>query len=567
MADDPTPRPDQPNPPAPADEDLIAYLDGELDDATAREVETRLTGDASARARAETYKKTFDLLDYLPRTEPSPDFATRTMTRIQPVLTEAGEARNSTTAYPVVNPSTFSGSRIDLPRSSFRFSFILILGSLAALVSGYVAHAGLRNVLGDPTRESEQLTLADLRIIERLPMYFGVDDLDMLRRLDDPVLFAVEAVAPPSSNSRPEPAPPANRDRLIELFKSFPPARQQQLRILDQQLHDLPPAEQDRLERVLESYAVWLDHLNDADRHEVLSAPNAEARLEAIRRVRERQWREALPTRQKEQLKLMAEIKDQVQLIETLKATERVRRDEWSLARRQWDALQTPDLKPWPFSDPVLAREVDDYLKSALKVDLSKSDPKGELAPTTRLTRDEYITLRSQAEAANQSGHWFLYGLIIYQLAQSHPYLPEPRKGNPITEPSQLGADLMRELRKKGLGLLEKKATKGKWPDFALEVADASKKVAYSSESLGPCRPGEFPERVDTFLSKELLPKLKSDEREKLKGLEGKWPDYPRMMIRLAEEKNLSIPGVMLPGSPSLWSKYYSIQRPRPNSP
>src|SRR5205807_1877 len=73
--------PDGPDP-DPFEAELVAYLDGELDPAAARKVEARLAKDPAARARAAELKKSFDLLDYLPRPEPSPTFTTRTLDKL-----------------------------------------------------------------------------------------------------------------------------------------------------------------------------------------------------------------------------------------------------------------------------------------------------------------------------------------------------------------------------------------------------------------------------------------------------------------------------------------------------
>src|SRR5262249_20930595 len=53
--------------PDPEEAELIAYLDGELDPADARRVEDRLDEDPTFRAKADALKKSYDLLDYLPR--------------------------------------------------------------------------------------------------------------------------------------------------------------------------------------------------------------------------------------------------------------------------------------------------------------------------------------------------------------------------------------------------------------------------------------------------------------------------------------------------------------------
>jgi hypothetical protein len=67
--------------------DLIAYLDGELNERAAREVETRLHRDPTARAEVEALRRTWALLDYLPRPEPSAHFTHRTLTRVEAVRT------------------------------------------------------------------------------------------------------------------------------------------------------------------------------------------------------------------------------------------------------------------------------------------------------------------------------------------------------------------------------------------------------------------------------------------------------------------------------------------------
>src|SRR5437588_6202339 len=61
---------------------LVAYLDGEADEATQRELEARLSRDPQARAEAEALRRTWALLDFLPKPEPSTDFTARTMSRV-----------------------------------------------------------------------------------------------------------------------------------------------------------------------------------------------------------------------------------------------------------------------------------------------------------------------------------------------------------------------------------------------------------------------------------------------------------------------------------------------------
>ena len=73
---EPLPNDDVAPPTDPFEAELVAYLDGELDPAAARRIETKLASDPQARAKATALKKTFDLLDYLPKPEPSATFTT-----------------------------------------------------------------------------------------------------------------------------------------------------------------------------------------------------------------------------------------------------------------------------------------------------------------------------------------------------------------------------------------------------------------------------------------------------------------------------------------------------------
>ena len=82
------------------DDDLIAYLDGELDEVESRAVESRLADDEESRAKADEYQKTYDLLDYLPKPAPSPTFTTRTLTSLQPILAPTASGTRPIPALP-----------------------------------------------------------------------------------------------------------------------------------------------------------------------------------------------------------------------------------------------------------------------------------------------------------------------------------------------------------------------------------------------------------------------------------------------------------------------------------
>jgi hypothetical protein len=62
--------------------ELVAYLDGELDEAATLVVEARIATDPDARAELDALKQTWGMLDYLPKASPSPNFTNRTLERL-----------------------------------------------------------------------------------------------------------------------------------------------------------------------------------------------------------------------------------------------------------------------------------------------------------------------------------------------------------------------------------------------------------------------------------------------------------------------------------------------------
>lgn len=71
--------------PMPSDEqeNLVAYLDGELDDAAAEKVHAALGRDPRLREEAAELSQTWDLLNYLPRPQAPQDFTQKTVQRLE----------------------------------------------------------------------------------------------------------------------------------------------------------------------------------------------------------------------------------------------------------------------------------------------------------------------------------------------------------------------------------------------------------------------------------------------------------------------------------------------------
>ncbi len=166
--------------------DLVAYLDGELDEEAARELEAKLHTDPQARAEAEAFKKTWELLDYLPRPEPSTGFTHRTMERLSAQLPTSG--------------------LVARPGRGRRLAAVLGWAAAVLLASG-AGFAGVTYLVspkappgrppadplaGRSPREVEHDLVVNLRVLENKRLYEHVDDVEFLKGLDDPDLFGEE---------------------------------------------------------------------------------------------------------------------------------------------------------------------------------------------------------------------------------------------------------------------------------------------------------------------------------------------------------------------------------------
>jgi anti-sigma factor RsiW len=140
---------------------LVAYLDGELTGEAARAVEAKLSLDPAARAEVQSLQRTWELLDYLPRPQPTDRFTHRTLERLSPL--RAVEAARWTRRG-------------------------LAAGWAAALLlAGWAGYAAFSWIV--PNTPGERELLQDLRLIENKRYYDLVEDLDFWRALDTPELF------------------------------------------------------------------------------------------------------------------------------------------------------------------------------------------------------------------------------------------------------------------------------------------------------------------------------------------------------------------------------------------
>ncbi len=143
---------------------LIAYLDGELDEEAVRRVEARISQDPAVRAEVESLKRTWEMLDYLPRAGPSPTFTHRTVSLV------TGE-HNAT-----------------LQARRRRRRWLLAAGWAAAvLVAALGGFAGVTRLM--PHEPTDEELARDLRVIENRALYERADSVEFLKQLDQPDLF------------------------------------------------------------------------------------------------------------------------------------------------------------------------------------------------------------------------------------------------------------------------------------------------------------------------------------------------------------------------------------------
>lgn len=151
--------------------DLVAYLDGELNGDAARKVENRIAREPAVREEADALRRAWDLLDFLPVPQPSPEFTHRTLDKL-PALS---------------GPKDVARSRRPLGRLAIGAAWAAAL--LLAMGSGYVVTRAR-----SPREPGEQELIRDLRVINNMRSYESVEDLDFVRELDAPDLFGDDSV-------------------------------------------------------------------------------------------------------------------------------------------------------------------------------------------------------------------------------------------------------------------------------------------------------------------------------------------------------------------------------------
>lgn len=147
------------------EEQLVAYLDGELDQQAAREIEARLATDPDAQQTLRRLERTWEMLDTLGRAETGDAFTRSTME-----------------AVAVAAEQEVQQQREELPLKQRRQWLLGVCAMLGAAMLGYLATALLW-----PNPNSA--LLRDLPVLERVDQYQEVGPFQFLDSLYQEGLF------------------------------------------------------------------------------------------------------------------------------------------------------------------------------------------------------------------------------------------------------------------------------------------------------------------------------------------------------------------------------------------
>jgi anti-sigma factor RsiW len=367
----------------PPDEQLVAYLDGELDLETRRRIEELLASNADVRRRLQEMERTWELLDEL---DAAPAGSLFTHTTLEMVALTARRELDQSFA--------------EAPRRRWRHRLAMCGGTLAAVLAGFLTVALLAP---DPNHE----LLQDLPVLENLDQYRQTDDIEFLRLLRAEGLFIKDAgetarydieridaekteglftkdagetpvamTAHPDESSaqrrqRIDGMSPDEKERLLRLqerFDALDDSRQQQLRRLDEAIREAADAAE--LRQIMHRYCEWLRTLPSYARAELVEMKPAD-RMKSIKKHFQEETRgEGKRFSGKDAEVLMRWLREyatqhEAQFVETLSESRRKKLSDLSPPMRHrmvfwemWQQWQSegPGKPPFGMTDDDLAR-------------------------------------------------------------------------------------------------------------------------------------------------------------------------------------------------------------------
>lgn len=257
-------------------DELVAYLDGEVSASERERIEQRLADDDAYRSSLVELERSWRMLDRLPTADHDRDFTKSTIAMVTAELT---------------NPETARGPGTSLPWGK-------ILAGLAAALLGFLA-------IVMPARKSQQSELLDLPVIQNLDLYRYVESLDYLKQiqnenvmnslgaeLDDNARWSQSAQVDQIRDgvAQLEDVKKAELSNLRDRFNKLSTEEQNRMRALHQALVDDPDSE--KLFKTLYGYREWLTSLSAAERADLLDIEDPGARVAKINTLHKSQMSE-----------------------------------------------------------------------------------------------------------------------------------------------------------------------------------------------------------------------------------------------------------------------------------
>ena len=147
---------------------LVAYLDGELDEESRRLIDRRLAAEPELRDALGRLEQTWDMLDGLERSSIENTFTQSTLEMVAQVAAE--DVRQELA---------------EAPRRRRRRWLVVSMSMVASAAAGFLITVVLQP---NPNRE----LLEDLPVLENLDRYREIDDMDFLRLLAAEDIFPAE---------------------------------------------------------------------------------------------------------------------------------------------------------------------------------------------------------------------------------------------------------------------------------------------------------------------------------------------------------------------------------------
>ena len=271
------------NEPAEWDEEIVAYLDGELEGEQTLALEERLTQEPEMRQRVAELQQSWDMLDVLERPETRENFTESTMELV------VAEARREQDEQQPAKGRLFP---------------VWLLGAASWLALAGIAGAAAFAIGARLDWPDDTPVLQNLSTIERVDQLAAVQDLDFIRELRDQELFTDDRY---NRNKSPLELPidqlPSGASledrrqyvqqldnnqyaefrRKVDVYNALGELARDRVRQIDAEL-EADPNRQELLP-ILDRYRQWLETLSSPLRASVLSEPDFAKRIEAIREI------------------------------------------------------------------------------------------------------------------------------------------------------------------------------------------------------------------------------------------------------------------------------------------